>query len=255
MIRPNIIDLRQFYSSRLGRKVKQRLRAIVLNCWSNDTTRPTIVGIGYAVPVLRVLERENPAVLLALMPADQGAIYWPVHHENRSVLGDELVPPFAVNSLHRVVMLHAFEHLTKPLDALKIYWQLLKPGGRLLLIVPNRRGLWASLGNTPFTRGTPYSIAQVRELLNDAEFTVREVGSALFAPPSSHPFWVRCWSVLEMLGQLLVPNLGGVWVIEAEKQIYAGLAQPLPAVRHQWIPAQAGTASTAKTLLLKKDRF
>ena len=245
MTRPSIVDYRQFYSSPLGRKVKQRLRAQMRGS-SPENTGQVIAGIGYAIPVLRVLEREHPAALVALMPADQGAIYWPVHHENRSVLADELLPPFAVNTLHRVVMLHAFEHVAQPLELLKIYWQLLAPGGRLQLMVPNRRGLWAAFGSTPFARGIPYSAAQVKALLNEAGFTLRDATTTLFAPPSAHPFWLRCWGVLEMLGRLLVPSLGGVLVIEAEKQIYAGLAQPLPAARRHWVP-QAASVSTAKS--------
>ena len=247
MTRPTIVGFRQFYSSRLGRKVKQRLRGLVLGYWQ-DHAGQVIVGVGYAVPVLRVLEREKPSVLLALMPADQGAIYWPVHFENRSILADELVPPFAPNTLHRVVMLHAFEHVAKPLDLLKTYWQMLVPGGRILLIVPNRRGLWASFSNTPFARGTPYSLTQLRELLNESEFTVREVQSALFAPPSSHLFWLRSWGVLETLGRMLIPTLGGVLIVEAEKQIYAGLAQPLSVTTaRKWLPAVATTTAPAKS--------
>jgi len=239
--RPSIIDYRQFYSSPLGRRVKQALHAHI----GGSHAGQRIVGIGYAIPLLRALEREKPAALVALMPADQGAIYWPVHAENRSVLADELLPPFAVNSLHRVVMLHVFEHVAEPVDLLKIYWQMLLPGGRLLLVVPNRRGLWASFGGTPFVRGTPYRLAQLRALLNEAGFTLREAKTALFAPPSSHPFWLRLWGSMEILGRLFAPNLGGVVVIEAEKQIYAGLAQPLAAARPQWA-AQTASAATAK---------
>ena len=248
MIRPTIVGFRQFYSSPLGRKVKQRLRALVLGFWPNHTGE-VIVGVGYAVPVLRVLEREKPAALVALMPADQGAIYWPVHFENRSILADELIPPFAVNTLHRVVMLHAFEHVAKPLELLKTYWQLLMPGGRILIVVPNRRGLWASFSNTPFARGTPYSLTQVKELLNEAEFTVRESTSTLFSPPSSHPLWLRSWGGLEMLGRLLVPMLGGVLIVEAEKQIYAGIAQSVsPSTALSWLPTSAASgAAPAKS--------
>ncbi len=247
MTRPTIVEFRQFYSSPLGRKVKQRLRGLAIGLWA-ETAQQTIAGIGYAVPLLRVLEREKPRAMVALMPADQGAIYWPVHYENRSILADEMVPPFAVNSLDRVVMLHAFEHVLHPMELLKIYWQMLMPGGRLIVIVPNRRGLWASFSTTPYAYGTPYSMTQVRALLNEAQFTIREARTTLFAPPSSHPFWLRSWGLLETMGRLLMPNLGGVIVIEAEKQIYAGIAQPIAsaAIARKWSPAHP-SPSPAKT--------
>ena len=236
-MRPNVVSLRQFYSSRLGRKIKQRLRQIVMERWP-DHAQEVIVGVGYAVPVLRVLERAKPASLMALMPASQGAIYWPVHSENHSVLGDEMMPPFAPSTVHRVVMLHAFEHVARPKELLQVYWQMLAPGGRLLLIVPNRRGYWASFGNTPFARGTPYTLSHIKELLAEVQFTVRDNLTALYAPPTSSAFWLRAWQTCESLGRALFPGIGGVLVIDAEKQIYVSIPEPVSS-KAKWSPATA----------------
>jgi SAM-dependent methyltransferase len=241
-MRPSVVSLRQFYSSRLGRKIKQRLRQLALERWP-DTAQEIIVGIGYAIPVLRVLERNKPAAMVAFMPADQGAIYWPVHSENHSVLGDELIPPFAVNSLHRVLMLHAFEHVARPLDLLNVYWQMLAPGGRLLVIVPNRRSYWASLEHTPFARGTPYSLGQMKELLDEAKFTMVDHGSALYAPPSSKRMWLNLWPLFESLGSHIFPGWGGVLIIEAEKQIYASIPEPVASPIKKWAVAAPVSAA------------
>lgn len=234
-MRLNVVSLRQFYSSRLGRKTKQRLRQIVMEQWP-DHAQEVIVGVGYALPVLRVLERAKPHSLIALMPMMQGAIYWPVHSENHSVLADEMMPPFAPNTLHRVVMLHAFEHVAKPKELLQVYWQMLAPGGRLLLIVPNRRSYWASFGNTPFVHGTPYSMGQIKELLADAQFTLRDSSTALYAPPTGSGFSMRFWRSFETIGRMLFPRMGGVLVIDAEKQIYASIPEPV-AAKAKWVPA------------------
>ncbi len=240
-MRPTVIQLRQFYSSRLGRRVKQRLRQLVVARWGSADAQETVLGLGYAVPVLRVLERSKPAALIALMPAEQGAIYWPVHSENHSVLGDALMPPFAVGSLHRVLMLHQFEYAARPKELLDVYWQMLAPGGRLLLIVPNRRSYWASFGSTPFARGTPFSISQMKELLAEARFTVADISGALYAPPSNHAFWLKTWPLVERLGRLCFPAVGGVLIIEAEKQIYASIPEPVKG----WVPAAAVKISAA----------
>jgi hypothetical protein len=241
VMRPNIVSLRQFYSSRLGRKVKQRLRQLVIEHWP-EHAQEVIVGIGYAVPVLRVLERAKPSSLVALMPANQGAIYWPVHSENQSVLGDEMMPPFAPGTVHRVVMLHAFEHVARPKELLQAWWQMLVPGGRLLLMVPNRRSYWASFGNTPFTEGTPYSMSQMKALLGDVQFTLRETRTVLFTPPSSSAVWLRFWRSIETLCGSLFPGMGGVLVIDAEKQIYARIPEPVAKPKWARKPAQATTA-------------
>ena len=237
-MRPDIVNLRQFYSSRLGRKVKTRLCHIALAHWPAHTG-DRIVGIGYTLPVLRVLERTGPATVMALMPAEQGAIYWPVHSENRSILGDEMRPPFAPNSISRIVMLHALEYAHAPDELLRVVWQLLAPGGQLLLIVPNRSGLWSRYGATPFSTGTPYTLAALRELLKEAQFTQRDVSSALFAPPSAHPLLLKLSGVIEGFAKLFLPRKGGVLVIEAEKQIYAGVGERV-ARKAASVPAMQG---------------
>ncbi|MEJ0010314.1 MAG: hypothetical protein WDN72_07335 [Alphaproteobacteria bacterium] len=70
-MRPKIIALRQFYASRLGHRVKRRLRAHLMRAWPQHAGE-AIVGIGYATPLLRVLGRADgkPGVV-ALMPASQ----------------------------------------------------------------------------------------------------------------------------------------------------------------------------------------
>ena len=236
-MRPSVVQLRQFYSSRLGRIVKKRLRQLTSNRWANHDNE-VILGIGYAPPLLRVLERGNGSTILALMPADQGAIYWPVHTDNRSLLADELMPPFADNTLHRVLMLHAIEFSDRPDELLRVYWQMLAPGGRLLVIAPNRFGLWAHFGRAPFTRGRKFTPGKLKDLLEVAQFTLRECGTALYAPPSTAWVWGQLSTVFEWLGRMLLPSFGGVIVLEAEKQIYAGLGIPVEQARRgRWAPS------------------
>lgn len=248
-MRPDIVNLRQFYSSRLGRKVKRRVRLLVRDYWPSEPTMH-VVGVGYATPLLPLPTAVPNATcrILALMPAPQGAIYWPVDAENHSVLGDELRPPFMPSSLHRVVMLHGFEHTHAPDELLRIWWQLLVPGGRLLLMVPNRRGLWARFGGTPFTSGTPHTLGSLKELLNAAHFTMRDARSALFTPPSTHRFWLRGFSAIEWLGAAFFPRMGGLLVVEAEKQIYAGVRDGAATAKAKanWQAASAMTSPSAQ---------
>ena len=190
-MRPDIVNLRQFYSSRLGSKVKRRLRTCVRSYWPEEDGLH-IVGIGYANQLLPLPQEKAPNNrIISLMPMAQGAIYWPINEANHSVLGDEMRPPFMPSSLHRVLMVHGFEHVAAPDELLRVWYQLLAPGGRLMLIIPNRRGLWARFGHTPFATGTPHTLASAKKLLNDAGFTVRDMRSTLFCPPSTHPFWLK----------------------------------------------------------------
>lgn len=225
-MRPNIVNLRQFYSSPLGHRVKRRLRTMLREHWPENAGLH-VVGVGYANQVLPLPGKDANARVLSLMPLAQGAIYWPVESANHSVLGDDMRPPFAPGSLHRVAMLHAFEHADAPEELLKIWWQLLVPGGRLVVMLPNRHGLWTRFGQTPLRTGDAYTLASIKQLLGDAGYTLRDVRSALFFPPSTHPFWVSVANLLEILGAAMFPRMGGLYFIEAEKQIYAGIREPL----------------------------
>ncbi len=210
---------------------------MVRDCWPDENSIH-MVGVGYTTDLIALpqVSQHSNSRIVALMPIAQGAIYWPVDDANHSVLGDEMRPPFMPSSLHRVVMVHGFEHATAPDELLRVWWQLLAPGGRLMLVVPNRHGLWARFGQTPFATGTPYTLGALRELLNGVGFTLREARSALFMPPSSHPLWLRSFAVLEWLAALCFPRLGGVLIVEAEKQIYAGVREALIPVKspRQW---------------------
>lgn len=236
----SIVNLRQFYSSPLGKKVRRRLRGMVRRTWPG-LSGMNFVGIGYTTDLLPLPRAQADNRILALMPETQGAIYWPIEEHNHSVLADVMRPPFAPGTLHRLLVAHGLEQVAKPDEFLKIWWQMLTPGGRMLLIVPNRHGLWARFGKTPFSIGASYTLQQLRQLLNDASFTLRETRSACFAPPSNHPFWLHLFSLIEWLGCFSCPRMGGVLVVEAEKQIYAGVkvGAAVTLQAPAWAPAPA----------------
>ena len=68
---------------------------------------------------------------------------------------------------------------------LKEIWRVLAGGGRVLIVAPNRRGIWARLDRTPFGSGRPYTLSQLSQLLRDEQFTPVASDHALFVPPSA----------------------------------------------------------------------
>ena len=59
----------------------------------------------------------------------------------------------------------ALETAERVRPLLREMWRVLAPEGRLILVVPNRRGVWARLDKTPFGQGRPYSRRQLEALL------------------------------------------------------------------------------------------
>jgi SAM-dependent methyltransferase len=217
---PDVYELKRFYSSRLGQLVKRVLREHLkdeLTVWE----RENILGLGFAIPVLKASNPGEACNVYCIMPGAQGALHWPSIRDNHCILSDEAELPIQDNMVDRIIAMHVIEHSYRPEDALKEMWRVLSPGGKLTIIVPNRSGIWSFSEGTPLGHGTPFSNGQLTKLVHNSGFTVIECFSGLFTPPSNRKFVIRISKYLERLIGRLFPFAGGVLILRAEKQIYA----------------------------------
>ena len=114
-------------------------------------------------------------------------------------------------------------------------------GGRLLVVAPHRRGIWARLDRTPFGSGRPYTMSQLSQLLRDELFTPVATGTALYVPPTRSRMVLRSARAWERVGTRWFPTVAGVVMVEATKQIYAKpVAARVPRRRLVYTPAQHG---------------
>jgi hypothetical protein len=107
-----------------------------------------------------------------------------------------------------------------PGDMLGEIWRVLTPGGRVLAIAPNRRGVWARSDLTPVGHGQPYSKAQLADLMRGALFSPEHWREALFFPPSRRRLMLRSAGVWETVGRALALPFAGLHVVDATKQLY-----------------------------------
>jgi SAM-dependent methyltransferase len=120
---------------------------------------------------------------------------------------------------------------------LREVWRVLAAGGRLLLIVPNRRGLWARMDTTPFGHGRPYSRAQLLELLREALFTPVGWSEALWVPPFARTSFLRTAVAWERLGRTFALPFAGVHIVEATKQVWRPVtARPIRRLKPMLAP-------------------
>ena len=223
----DIIDLRDFYHSGLGRAVVKAIEICLRRLWAQSTGQ-RILGIGFATPYLESY-REGSERAIAVMPAGQGVLRWPANGAGLVTLADEASLPLPDRSIDRVVMVHCLEGTAEVRAVLRECWRVLADGGRLIVIVANRRGFWARADSAPFAHGRPFSMGQITRLLRDSLFVPLSSETALFMPP----FWWRLvggWPMwLENLGTKFFPGFAGVLIIKAEKQIYAAPFDGVPA--------------------------
>ncbi len=215
-------DLKTFYNSKVGRVVRRILQRHIRELWPN-TKGLRVVGFGYAAPYLRNFINDGAERTLSIVPAGQGVFAWPRDsgEKNCTCVCEESEIPLESNSVDRIIMVHSVEfaeHLGANLEEI---WRVLKSSGRLLIVVPNRAGLWARADWSPFGQGTPYSAKQMVCFLEQNGFVHEHTDGALFIPPFRALFFWRSAGFYENIGKKYLPLAAGVHLIEVSKQLYA----------------------------------
>lgn len=215
----DVIELRDFYMTPLGFVVRRTLQREIRAHWPS-LKGDTLVGLGFATPYLAGLRREASRVA-ALMPASQGALVWPREGGVLAALAEEDKLPLPDSSVDKLLAVHCLENAEHVRPLLREIWRVLAPQGSLVMVVPNRRGLWARIDTTPFGQGQPYSRRQLERLLSDALLTPVEWSSALYLPPFDRRLVVRTAGAIEKIGRRITPAFAGVVIVQAKKDVEA----------------------------------
>jgi len=242
----DVVDVRDFYATSLGQMTGRILRQRIRVLWP-DVKGERIAGIGYATPYLRLFQEEAERVI-AVMPAGQGVLRWPPSGANLAVLADEAELPLPDVAFDRVLLVHSVERTEALRPLLREAWRLLADGGRMLVMVPNRRGIWARIEATPFGYGQPYTAMQLSRLLRDNLFTPLSTTTALFAPPIFRRLNVATAPAWERIGRRWFQAFGGVVMIEATKQIYAAAPLARERVKRPLYVAAGGGAGSKRSV-------
>jgi SAM-dependent methyltransferase len=201
----DVVELRDFYASPLGHVVRRTVQHHIRTRWAT-VKGDTLVGLGFATPYLAGLRREAGRVA-ALMPAGE----------------DKLPLPDA--SVDKLLAVHCLENAERVRPMLREMWRVLAPQGSLIIVVPNRRGLWARIDTTPFGQGQPYSRRQLDRLLLDALLTPVDWSNALYLPPFDRQLVVRSAGAMEKIGRWVTPGFAGVVMVEAKKDVEARIGK------------------------------
>ena len=242
----DVVDLRDFYGRGLGVVARRFIGRGIRAHWP-DLKGQRLLGIGYATPYLGLF-REEAERCLAFMPAAQGVVKWPTARPTLTALVDETELPLTDSAVDRVLLVHALEMADDAIALLREIWRVLAPNGRLLAVVPNRRGLWARIDTTPFGHGRPYSRAQITNILRESWFTPNGWGEALYVPPIARGWFLRSAVAWERTGASVSAPFAGVHIVEATKQVYRAIParrerrKLVPALRPVLAPSAGGAA-------------
>lgn len=212
-MRTDVRDIEAFYAGPLGQMALDFLCHRLGEAWQRGAgTR--IAGFGYTSVFLEAFDEAERRI--NLMPEGMGVIA--TLAGNSCLVADNFWPlPDA--SMDRILVVHGLEETAEPRRLLREMWRVLSDDGRVIIVVPNRRGPWAMVDTTPFSAGRPYLRGQLDRLLRDAMFTPSYWSSALFFPPLERRFLLRAAPAWERAGQMLWSPLAGVTLVEAVKEI------------------------------------
>lgn len=242
MQNPTAYDLKSFFQSLTGRIIRGLIRNRILEIWPEEK-KLRFLGIGYAAPYMRPYMKEAERSF-CFMPAGLGIHQWPEGEKNLTCLGDNNALPFETNSIDRIIVAHHLEYLSASENAFEEMYRVLKSTGKIIIVVPNRLGLWSRADWCPLGQGQPYSAKQVESFLKNNLFVHERTCQALFSPAFQSTFWLRAAPLFEKIGKFLYPALGGVHIIEASKQLYA--------TKQRGTPVLAGTGGRMKKALTPK---
>ncbi len=243
-----------FYATRQGGVAARLVRQRLLRIWPS-LAGLSVLGLGYPGPYLRPW-REQATRCIALTPAQLGLVRWPAGHaKNLSCTAEEDALPFPDLMFDRVLLVHGLEAAENARRLLREVWRVLKDDGRLLVVAPNRRGMWAHVETTPFGQGQPYSPGQIGRLLSGNLFHVERRDTALYVPPLRWRSVLRSADLFETTGRRIAPRLAGVTITEAVKDAWGAL--PLTVSRRasvgRRVLTEAGMTASGRGLSVCAD--
>ena len=144
---------------------------------------------------------------------------------------------FDGSSFERLLVVRAL----RPDRTFRDLWRVLKPGGKMIVVVPSAFGLWARVPGSPLAKGQAFTGLRLAATLHDQLFGLERMRNALFFPPHSALKWAR------------LPT-GGALIAEAQK--FGGpahLVQSPPAALKQRKTARETAALKTKQETRSRD--
>ena len=176
----DVLNLQNFYGSPLGGVARRLIGRVIRERWSSSAGL-SVAAVGYGSPYLEQF-RDGARRCLALMPAEQGAAVWPEAGRCAAALVNSQMLPLPDGSIDRLLLAHALEAADRPDVLMEELWRITAPEGRMIVIAPSRRGVWARTDSTPYGQGLPYSKSQLRDLLQRERNSRRSSGARRLSP-------------------------------------------------------------------------
>jgi SAM-dependent methyltransferase len=242
MAPPDILDIHRFYETPRGALCQRIIGERLHHIMGKMPPPQTMVGVGYTLPYINGFsfsqEGKAPHKFL-FMSHEEGAMRWPQEGPCQVSLVDLGLWPLPDRSIDVIFLAHTLEYSCNPSSLLREVWRVLKNDGYVVALVPNRRGLWSRAEGTPFGHGHPYARSQLVALFQEGCFAPLKIEGCLYAPPFNSSVFLSTAGVWEKLGKGWCEGASGAFLIQAVKNLYAGI----PLGKKTWVRQYAPTPS------------
>tara|TARA_B100000686_G_scaffold104630_1_gene111880 strand:- start:3448 stop:4200 length:753 start_codon:yes stop_codon:yes gene_type:complete len=237
-------DIAEFYARSQGRMIR-RLMKVLLRDWWPDISGYNFMGVGYTLPFVGIYRQSTPISETLLMNTLHPPRPWPKLERNFVTVCDDRLLPIENQRMDRIFVMHSLETADDPDRLLRELWRTLDGNGRIILVVPNRTGVWSRAEQTPFGHGHPYTYTQLKRQLTRAGFTIERHQRALYLPHTRSRIGIYFAPWFERLGRRICPAFGGLLMVEASKQLFAP-TQPERSKQEQTIRGVKPAISTSR---------
>ncbi len=209
-MRQSAATLETFYTTPQGRAAIARISQRMADLWGGCSGQ-SVLGIGFPGPLLP-LWQDSAKTCIGAVPEKRGETL---------TLSPETRLPFGDGVFDRIFLLHALEEADSPRALMREVWRILAPEGRVTVAAANRKSLWSINENNAFGHGRPWTRRQLVRFMSDSLFQVTASTTAVHMPPLNWPLITAASKSWERAGELVLPALGGVVLVEAVKHLYA----------------------------------
>jgi SAM-dependent methyltransferase len=168
-MRRDVLELRAFYATSLGRAARDDLGRKVSEAWG-DVRGLDVLGLGYATPFVDPLRAAGPPGGGGHAGRSRASRSGPAAARNLACLVDETPCPSPTPCSTASWPSTPWRRADAPGAMLREIWRVLAPSGRLIVAVAARR---RPVGGTPRARRSAtagrYSRRQLEALLREAE--------------------------------------------------------------------------------------
>lgn len=210
-------ELSDFYKTPLGEVVQVYCNDVIKKFIPESTKNQFILGLGYVTPYLTKSLLEKNTVLSFTFDK-MGGITWPNTACSQTAIVNGHNLPIANRAVDRLIVVHGLECCQSSEKLIKEMNRIIAPDGEILIIFPNKAGIWSHTSNTPFACGEHYTMSQLNTALSKNGFAITSEERFLYFPPTQSLYTQSFFAPVEMMGAYFLPYFSGLNAIAAKKR-------------------------------------